>query len=135
MACRVLVVEDEPDLAVTCQRLLCWQGYDVVSAGSRQAGLWAIRAEPFALVITDLRLPDGDGLDVVRAARATPTLTPVIVFTAFVSERSRRAALEAGAVAYLVKPFSVSAFTTLVREVLDAAACAPAAPPSPAPSA
>lgn len=135
MACRVLVVEDEPDLAVTCQRLLRWQGHDVVSVGSRQAGLWAMCAEPFALVITDLRLPDGDGLDVVRAARATPRPTPVIVFTAFVSERSRRAALEAGAAAYLVKPFSVGAFTALVRKVLDAAVGAPAAPPSPAPSA
>ncbi len=122
MACRVLVVEDEPDLAKTCERLLRWEGYEVVSAGSRQAALWAMRGEPFGLVIADLRLPDGDGLEVVRAARATPAPTPVIVFTGFASERNRRAALDAGAAAYLSKPFSIAAFTGLVHQILGGAA-------------
>ncbi len=124
MARRVLVVEDEADLATTCARLLRWQGCDVVCADSRQAALWAIHTEPFALVITDLRLPDGDGLDVVRAARRIPTPTPVIVFTAFVSESSRRAALEAGASEYLGKPFSVDAFRAVVGRTLPPAPAA-----------
>lgn len=119
---RVLVVEDEADLATTCARLLRWQGYEVVCANSRQAALWAIYGEPFVLVITDLRLPDGDGLDVVRAARRTSTPTPVIVFTGFVSEPSRRAAIEAGASTYLVKPFSVEAFRAAIRKTLGSAA-------------
>lgn len=116
----ILVVEDEPDLAATCERLLRWQGHHVVRAGSRQTALWAICAETFALVIADLRLPDGDGLEVVRAARKTST--PVIVFTGFASETSRRAAMEAGASAYLVKPFSVEAFRAAVGQALTPAA-------------
>src|SRR5438094_6701431 len=68
----ILVVDDEADLAATYERLLRRQGYRVVSAGTLQAGLRVIETEPLRLVIADLRLPDGDGLDVVRAARAAP---------------------------------------------------------------
>ena len=77
-----------------------------------------LETESLALVIADLRLPDGDGLDVVRAARERRHPPPVIVVTAFASEESRRQALRAGATAYLAKPFSTSALTSLIQEVL-----------------
>jgi len=114
----VLVVEDEPDLVATYERLLHRHGYRVVSTGSRAAGLAAIRSGRPLLLITDLRLPDGDGLDVVRAARALPTPTPVIVVTGFGA--SRPAAMAAGATAFLTKPFSTETFTKLVRTILEA---------------
>jgi DNA-binding response OmpR family regulator len=116
---RILVVDDEADLVATYERLLRRRGYRVVSAGSRRDGLSMIATEPLLLVVSDLRLPDGDGLDVVRAARATPPPTPVIVVTGFQSDMSRRAALAAGAAAYLPKPFSASAFSSLVDTVLS----------------
>jgi DNA-binding response OmpR family regulator len=67
---RVLAVEDEADLVATYKRLLRRYGYRVVAAGSREAGLAALKDEPPRLLIADLRLPDGDGLDVVRTTRA-----------------------------------------------------------------
>jgi CheY-like chemotaxis protein len=115
---RVLVVEDEADLVATYERLLRRHGYRVVSAGSREAALAALKAELPDLLISDLRLPDGDGLDVVRAARALPTPTPVIVVSGFASNDSRAAALAAGASAVLTKPFSTEAFTKLIQSVL-----------------
>lgn len=116
----ILVVDDEADFAATYRRLLRREGYSVSTAGSCEEGLEAIEHDHPALVISDLRLPDGDGLDVVRAARATPTPTPVIVVTAFVSEATRRATLAAGASAYVAKPFSTATLTSLVRQVLGA---------------
>ena len=121
---RVLVVEDEADLVATYERLLRRHGYRVVSARSREAGLAALKEEPpHDLLIADLRLPDGDGLDVVRAARALPTPTPVIVVSGFASNDSRAAALAAGASAVLAKPFSTDAFTKLIQAVLPPAVC------------
>ena len=117
----VLVVDDEADLAMTYERLLRRQGYRTVSAGSREAGLLALEAQPVRLVIADLLLPDGDGLDVVRAACALPSPPPVLVATVLASRASRRAALDAGATAFLAKPFATEAFNRLIGELLGGA--------------
>jgi two-component system, NtrC family, response regulator HydG len=114
----VLVVDDEADFLTTYDRLLRRQGYRTVTASSRQAALVALEGDPFALIIADIRLPDGDGLDVVRAARTRLRPPPVIVVTGFASSQSRRDALAAGATAYLPKPFSTAALTSLIRDTL-----------------
>ena len=116
---RILVVEDEVDLAVTFDRLLRRQGYRVVTAASRAEGLKAIESAPPALVIADLRLPDGDGLDIIRAAHARTPQVPVIVVTAFASQAARDAALASGASAFLAKPFPASALLQLVHDELQ----------------
>ena len=116
----VLIVEGEPDLAMTYERLLRRQGYRTISAGSRGAGLLTLETEPVRLVIADLLLPDGDGLDIVRAAGALPSPPPVLVATVLASRASRRAALAAGAAAFLPKPFATENFTRLVGELLGA---------------
>jgi CheY-like chemotaxis protein len=115
----ILVVDDEADFVANYQRLLRRRGYRVVSAGSRSDGLVIVEREPLALVITDLRLPDGDGLELVRAARRLPTPTPSIVVTGFASEASRMASLAAGASGYLAKPFAAASFISLVEKMLD----------------
>ena len=114
----VLVVEDEVDLVNTYDRLLRRQGCRIVAARTRKDGLAALEGGRFALVIADIRLPDGDGLDLVRAARARVDAPPVIVVTGFASAQSRQQALEAGATAYLAKPFSTLALSSLIQETL-----------------
>ena len=115
---RILVVEDEADLVVTYDRLLRREGYRVATAGSRAEGLKAIESSPPVLVISDLRLPDGDGLDIIRAARALDPPAPVIVVTAFASRAARDAALASCASAFLAKPFPASALLRLVHDEL-----------------
>ena len=115
----ILLVDDEADLLATYERLLRRRGYRIVATGSCRDGLSIIEREPLALLVTDLRLPDGDGIDLVRAARATAT--PSIVVTGFASEASRSVALAAGASGYLAKPFGASAFTSLVGGILGPA--------------
>ena len=116
---RILVVDDEPDLVATYERLLQRKGYRVVSAGSCRDGLVVVEREPLSLVLTDMRLPDGDGLTIVRAARRTiPSPTPALVVTGFASEAGRAAAVAAGASGYLAKPFGASDLVSLVETTL-----------------
>jgi len=118
MSPTVLVVDDEADLISTYERILRRAGYHVLTAGTRGAALAALGSQPLRLVVADIRLPDGDGLDVVRAARTTSTPPPVIVVTGYASKASRRDALDAGAAAYLAKPFSISQLMGAVESVL-----------------
>ena len=119
MSARVLVVDDEADFLATYERLLRRQGYEVTAVSSRAAALAAVAQAHPSLVISDMRLSDGDGLDVVRAARAGPHPLPVIVVTGYASEDLRRAALAAGATGFFAKPFLASALLAAVRASLD----------------
>lgn len=114
----ILLVDDEPDLLTTCERLLRRSGYEVVSAGSVHAAKATLQVRTPGLVVSDLKLPDGTGLDVVRAARALLPPAAAIVMTGQPSSQGRRDALDAGAAAYLSKPFSAASFTGLVEQVL-----------------
>jgi two-component system repressor protein LuxO len=116
---RILVVEDEADLAVTYDRLLRREGYRVVRAGSCVEALHALTSAPPALVIADLRLPDGDGLDIIRAAHARTPRIPVIVVTAFVSRAARDSARASGASAFLAKPFITAVLLRLVHDEIE----------------
>lgn len=118
MAPCILVVDDEADLVATYERVLRRQGHQVISAGTRQAALAALGSRPLDLVVADVRLSDGDGLDVVRAARTARTPPPVIVVTGYSSEAGRRQAVEAGAAVYLSKPFTISRLLEAIEAVL-----------------
>jgi DNA-binding response OmpR family regulator len=114
----VVIVEDEADLAQTCERLLRRSGHEVVTAGTCAAGLTALAAGRPRLLVCDVRLPDGDGLDLVRVARQLTPPVPAIVMTAHPSAAGRRAALASGADGYLMKPFSAAAFSSLVETTI-----------------
>ncbi len=118
-AIRILVVDDEADLIATYRRLFHRHGYDVASAGTRAGGLLLIDSSPPDLIITDLELPDGDGLDLVRAARGASTTSRVIVVSGRPSSGAREDALAAGASAFVAKPFSAGALRDLVGSLLD----------------
>jgi DNA-binding response OmpR family regulator len=129
----ILVVDDESDLAATCQRLLTRGGWSVVTAGTCAAAITALVAQPRpALAIVDHRLPDGDGLDVLRAARGAGT--PVIMVTGYGSSETRRHALQEGAAGFLPKPFSARDLLALVHTIAgDPAARKAGLPRAPAP--
>jgi DNA-binding NtrC family response regulator len=115
----VLVVDDEADLAESCARLLRRRGYRVVTATSWAAGREALARTSPHLLVSDVRLADGDGLALVREARALVPPVPAIVVSGYPSEGSRAAARDAGAVEFLRKPFSNDAFVRAVDTALD----------------
>jgi len=114
----VLVVDDERDLRVTYERLLRRHGYRVVHADSRYEGIAVVEAEPLSLVVVDLKLHDGSGLDVVRAARSATVPVPALVLAHVPSLGNRDLAAHAGAAGFLAKPCSASDFLAGVREIL-----------------
>jgi two-component system, OmpR family, alkaline phosphatase synthesis response regulator PhoP len=126
---RVLIVEDDPDIAALVARYLEKAGFAADIQPSGRAALDTIRAAPPDLVILDLMLPHMDGLDVCRTLRANEQTTdlPVIMLTARAEENERIAGLEIGADDYLAKPFSPNELVARVRALLRRARRASAA--------
>ena len=116
---RVLVVDDEGDFLTTYERLLRRHGFQVIVAKTRAEGVAAVVRERPHLVVSDLRLLDGSGLDVVRAARSMPEAPSVIVVTGYPSAETRQAALAAGATAFLAKPFAAAGLLAAIRSSLS----------------
>mgnify|MGYP001103947656 FL=1 len=114
----VLIVDDEPDLLDLADLTLARMGLNVDRAGTVAIALDRLNSRNYDLCLTDMRLPDGDGLEIVRHISAHAPLTPVAVITAFGSADNAVAALKAGAFDYLSKPVSLEQLRTLVRTAL-----------------
>jgi two-component system KDP operon response regulator KdpE len=117
---RILIIEDELEFRRTYERLLRRMHYEVVTAEEGAEALRIAGSQPVHLVVTDLSLPNTDGIALIRALRAGASRPPIIVVSGQTSPASRRAALEAGATAYLTKPFSVSELIALIQQILRA---------------
>ena len=115
---RVLVIDDDPGLAEVLELLLAREGYEVERAGSVREGLRRLAAADVDLVITDLKLPDATGLDAVRLIRDKDRTLPIILMTSYSSMESAIAALRAGAVDYIIKPFDNEEFLHSVERAL-----------------
>jgi two-component system KDP operon response regulator KdpE len=111
---RVLVVEDEPALQELLVRTLAPRGLDVVLAATLAEGLRAVQAARPAVIVLDLGLPDGDGMELLAAVRARAS-TPVFVVSARDRDDDRTAALEAGADDYVLKPYDVAELAARVQ--------------------
>jgi two-component system response regulator PilR (NtrC family) len=116
---RVLVVDDEPDIRELLELTLAKMGLAVDSAGSLAEARERLRAGRYQLCLTDMRLPDGEGLDLVRHIAALPGDLPVAVITAYGSAENAVAALKAGAFDYVSKPVGLEQLRTLVKSALS----------------
>lgn len=117
---RILVVDDEASVAVTMQATLELDGHDVTSAASGLQALDLVRAgPPFDLVLTDLRLPDVDGLQVIGEVRRRSADSVTIVLTGYASVDSAVRALREGAYAYLLKPCDAEELRATVARGLE----------------
>jgi two-component system catabolic regulation response regulator CreB len=114
---RILIIEDEPAIADTLLYALKTEGFAPEWCTTGRAGIAALQARGFALVVLDVGLPDGSGFDVCKEIRASSTV-PVIFLTARNSELDRVLGLELGGDDYLVKPFSPRELTARVKAVL-----------------
>jgi two-component system response regulator MprA len=114
---RVLVVEDDEDIAQALQRSLRMEGYDVRTAADGQAALEEGRAFAPDLVILDLGLPKIDGLEVAKSLRADDDV-PILILTARDAVESRVEGLDSGADDYLVKPFERQELLARMRALL-----------------
>ena len=114
----VLVVDDEADIRELLELSLLRMGLRVESVGSVSEARARLDERPFDLCLTDMRLPDGDGLELVRHITNQCSDLPVAVITAYGSPESAVAALKSGAFDYLTKPLSLDQLRTLVKSAL-----------------
>jgi two-component system, NtrC family, response regulator PilR len=116
---RVLVVDDEADLRELLQITLISMGFDVDLAPSIGEAKRLLAQNSYALCLTDMRLPDGTGIELVEQINRAPEPMPVAVITAYGSADTAVAALKAGAFDYLSKPIALDNLRTLVRAAVQ----------------
>jgi DNA-binding NtrC family response regulator len=117
----VLVVDDAPDVRELLVEYFRGRGWEVSAAASGREAIAAIARAPsrFTLIVTDLQLPDEDGLAVLRAARAANPSAYVIIITGYASLDSAIEAVRLGAYDYLTKPFSLGQIDVIVKRMAD----------------
>jgi len=114
----LLVVDDEPDLRTLYELTLLREGYDVETAGSVDDAWLHLKDRTYSAVITDMRLPDGTGLDLLRRIEEAGRRERAIVITAYGSAEGAVEALKAGAYDYLTKPVDLKQFRNVVASAL-----------------
>ena len=121
---KILVVEDEPGLRQMLEILFRREGYAVVSAPGCRAAVEAITGhpQPFPLVLTDLSMPDGSGLDVISSAKGRSSATEIILITAHSSVENAILAMRSGAYDFVAKPFKPTELAALVAKALEKSA-------------
>ncbi|MBL9120366.1 MAG: response regulator [Phycisphaerae bacterium] len=118
---RILVIEDEAPIRRFLRATLGAHGYEIEEATTARDGLLQAAQHPPDLILLDLTLPDGDGIDVARSIR-TWTQLPIVVLSARGQESDKVAALDVGADDYLTKPFGVGELAARIRVALRHAA-------------
>lgn len=115
---RILIIEDNPDLAFGLQRTLEFEGYEVDVAEDGPTGLQCAREDDAELIVLDLMLPGMDGFEILRELRGGGSRVPVLVLTARGEESDVVMCFDSGADDYVTKPFSTLEFLARVRALL-----------------
>ena len=117
---KILVIEDEPDIRTTLEYNLRKDGFDVIGVGSLGEARAAMNSSSFSMILLDLMLPDGSGLDLCREIKGNKELssTPIIILTAKDDEVDKVVGFELGADDYVTKPFSVRELILRIKAVL-----------------
>lgn len=115
---RALVIEDEPKVADALRRGLQSEAIDVSLAPTLESALRQVDADAFDVILLDMMLPDGDGLEFLNTLRSRHVQTPVLVLTARDAVEDRIAGLDGGADDYLVKPFAFEEVLARIRALM-----------------
>jgi DNA-binding NtrC family response regulator len=114
----ILVVDDEPQMLIAIHETLRRQGYSITTAGSVREALCRLKDHYFHLVVTDMRMPEMSGLDLLKKVKASIPQTPVVLLTAYGTVQTAVDAMKQGAFDYLLKPFSSESLEGVVRRAL-----------------
>jgi len=117
---RILVVDDEPSMREMLRIVLRRDGYDVVVAASGTEAVRHLQSQPFDLLLSDIRMPDTSGVEVLRAAKQIDGNIVGFMMTAFASTESAVEAMRLGASDYFTRPFSMDELRLKVRQHLEA---------------
>jgi len=116
---RILVVDDEDIVRTSCSRALVPEGYEVTPAKNGLEGLKLISENKFDLVLTDLKMPDMDGIEVLRRIKEGWPEIEVIIITGYQTVDTAVKSIKLGAFDYIEKPFTPDALITAVSKALN----------------
>ncbi len=116
---RILILDDEADMVENCRRILTGCGYQCIGTTDPGKALAALRSDPPDLVLTDLRMPGMDGMELLKKVRHADADMPVIMLTAFATIESAVQAVKQGAFDYVAKPFSMDQLKLAVARALE----------------
>jgi two-component system response regulator PilR (NtrC family) len=116
---KILIVDDEPSMRDLLSILLTRAGYQVTTVADGEEAIGHIGKEIFDLVITDLKMPKMEGLDVLKAVKKSNPETVVLVVTAFASTETAVEAMKCGAYDYITKPFQIDEVQLIIRNALE----------------
>lgn len=115
---RILIVEDQPEMASLMAERLTRSGYVADNVGTLEDAIEALRQYDYPMILLDRRLPDGDGVSILQLVRSTKPNTRVLLVTALRSIDERINGLDAGADDYLTKPFDADELLARIRAIL-----------------
>lgn len=127
----ILVIDDEPDLRTLYELTLLREGYRVETAGTVQEAWQLLDSQNFGVVITDMRLPDGMGLEIIAGIKTRQRAERCIVITAYGSADNAVESLKAGAFDYLTKPVDLKQFRAVIASATQDAGTSPVTGPAP----
>ena len=116
---KVLVIDDEDIVRTSCSRTLAPAGFEVRLARNGVEGLKILEEGPFDLVLTDLKMPDMDGIEVLRKIKEGWPAVEVIIITGYQTVDTAVKSIKLGAFDYIEKPFTPDALITAVSKALD----------------
>jgi DNA-binding NtrC family response regulator len=117
----ILVVDDEPQMLIAVFETLKRKGYRITTAGSGMEAICRLKERCYSLVLTDMRMPEVTGLDLLKKVKTLAPQTPVVLLTAYGTIQSAVDAMRHGAFDYLLKPFSSESLEAVVRRALSSA--------------
>lgn len=119
MTGRILIVDDEPVVIKSCERILTPEGFTVDAANNGKDAMSRLSSDNYDLVITDLKMPGMDGIELVRWIRNSKPGTGVVIITGYPSQESIKEALSLRILDYLPKPFSPSLLLDVAQKAME----------------
>lgn len=115
---KILVIDDEEIVRISCKKCLTPEGYDVTLAGTGLEGMKLTRENHYDLILTDLKMPDMDGMEFLMMIKETQPDAKVIMITGYSTVDNAEEAMRLGASNYVEKPFTPDTLIAAVREAL-----------------
>lgn len=116
---KILVIDDEEIVRISCRKCLSPEGYDVTVAHNGVEGLKLTEEETYALILTDLKMPDMDGMEFLSEMKQRQPDAKVIMMTGYSTVEHAEAAMKQGAYNYIEKPFTPDTLVKAVKEAMS----------------
>lgn len=116
---KILVLDDDPVVVLSCKRILGAEGYNITATGKGEEAIKMLEQEEYDLLITDIKLPDISGIEVLREAQVIQPKTDVVVITGYPNLDDAKESIKLGAFEYIEKPFTPDFMLNVAKKVFD----------------